>query len=76
MPYGRDYYWANQSANAMVYSNLPVTITGSGTTYPYVALQPVAEPAAERDFRSDRELSPVEWLTRQVDDVCRLARAA
>jgi hypothetical protein len=78
MPSGGDFYWANQNyaaASTNVTFQWPV-ITASGTTIPYVPLQPITDPSGDYAIDRDAKLSPVEWLTRQVDDVCRLARAA
>ena len=72
--------WGNQANNytaQTIQLQWPATITTSGTTLvPYYPLQPVAAPGADYAIDRDAKLSPVEWLTRQVDDVCRLARAA
>jgi len=76
MPTSGDYFPQWQGSTNATSVTFPVFTSAGTAVYPYVPLQPVANPYDERDLRADRDLSPVEWLERQVDDVCRLARAA
>lgn len=56
----------NATSNVLYY---PTNVT----VYP--SLPSVVSPQAEYAFDRDAKLTPLEWLKRQVDDVCALAVA-
>jgi len=72
-----NYYAANQGTISIAWP----TASTNGTVSPYqlhqwVPLSPVDDPSSARDFRSLRDLTAVEWLRRQVEDVCLRAAMA
>lgn len=59
----------NATSNVLYY---PTNLTGYAA---YPSLPSVVAPQAEYALDRDAKLTPVEWLRRQVDDVCALATA-
>jgi hypothetical protein len=78
------FMWTAAATNAASYTVSPTTMWVDNTisVQPGRAFgQPIPLPsvvARHTEYANDRDapLTPIEWLERQIDDVCLLARAA
>jgi len=66
--------WPANSGSLNIMFPTFTTADTSAVFFPYVPLQPVAAAQSEWAVDRDAKLTPLEWLERQIDDVCRLAR--
>lgn len=64
-------FWINGTTQAT--SSTSLWYPGMVAAYGSPPLPSVADKYSEYAYDRDAKLAPIEWLTRQIEDVCRLA---